>query len=311
MLQIATGFVVIGLAVLVGWIVARTGILDASARLVLTRLSFTVLGPFLLFSVLSTADVGALFSTLLPVSALAAFTVMALFALVALLIWRRRFPETVIGMLSSGYVNGNNMGIPIATYMLGNAAYSAPVMLLQLLCIAPLALATLDATVNHRGRGVWPVLKGMLTNPIIVGSLAGVLVALSGIELPPIVMDPVELIGHASVPVILIAFGMSLQGQRILAPGTGRRRDVVLATVLNLVVMPLAAWAIGRFVFGLGGGELYAVTVLAALPTGQNVFVYAQQYRTGEVVARDTIFITTLGAVPVLILIALLLAPAA
>ncbi|KRC60987.1 hypothetical protein ASE14_08530 [Agromyces sp. Root81] len=305
MIQIFTGFAVIALAVFVGWIAGRTGVLGPEARPMLARLNFSVLAPFLLFSVLSTADVGALFSVLLPVSAIAAVAMMLMFGLVAMLLWRRSLEHTVIGSLASGYVNGNNFGIPIAVYMLGDAAYSAPVVLLQLLLFAPVALAILGARV-HGNTSVAAIARTTFTNPIILGSLAGVLVAVSGLELPPIVMEPIELIGHAAVPLMLIAYGLSLHGQRLFAPGAGRR-EVVLATLLKLVAMPLTAWAIGTFVFGLDGIELYAVTVLAALPTAQNVFVYAQRYETAEVVARDTVFMTTIGSVPVLIAVAILL----
>ena len=305
MIQIFTGFAVIALAVLIGWIAGRTGVLGPGARPILASLNFNVLAPFLLFSVLATADVGALFSALLPVSALAAVAMMLVFGLVSLAIWRRGLARTVIGSLAAGYVNGNNFGIPIAVYMLGDAAYSAPVVLLQLLLFAPVALAVLGAKVEGR-TSAWAIVRSTFTNPIIIGSLAGVLVAVSGLELPPIVLEPIELIGHAAVPLMLIAYGLSLHGQRLLEPGTGRR-DVLLATVLKLIAMPVAAWALGRFVFGLDGIELYAVTVLAALPTAQNVFVFAQRYETAEIVARDTVFLTTIGSVPALLAVALLL----
>lgn len=305
MIQILTGFAVIALAVLVGWIAGRTGVLGPHARGVLARLNFNVLAPFLLFSVLATADVGALFSTLLPVSAIAAVLVMLVFGAVSLLAWRRGLARSVIGSLAAGYVNGNNFGIPIAVYMLGDAAYSAPIVLLQLLLFAPLALAVLGAKVEGRTSAA-AILRSTFTNPIIIGSLAGVLVAVSGLELPPIVLEPIELIGHAAVPLMLIAYGLSLHGRRLLEPGTGRR-DVLFATVLKLVAMPLVAWVFGRFVFGLDGIELYAVTVLAALPTAQNVFNFAQRYDTAEIVARDTVFLTTVGSVPVLFAVSLLL----
>ncbi|MET4158584.1 AEC family transporter [Agromyces sp. PvR057] len=305
MIGIFTGFAVIALAVFVGWLAGRLGVLGPSARPVLAQLNFNVLAPFLLFSVLATADVGALFSVLLPVSAIVAVAIMGVFAVVSLFVWRRGAARTVIGSLSSGYVNGNNFGIPIAVYMLGDAAYSAPVVLLQLLVFVPIALAVLGAKVEGR-TSARMILRSTFGNPIIIGSLLGVLVAVSGIELPPIVLDPIELIGHAAVPLMLIAYGLSLHGQRLLEPGTGRR-DVLLASALKLIAMPLAAWALGRFAFGLDGLDLYAVTVLAALPTAQNVFVFAQRYETAEIVARDTVFITTIGAVPVLLAVALLL----
>ena len=303
--SVLTGFAVIALAVFVGWLAGRTGVVGPEARPILARLNFSVLAPFLLFSVLATADVGALFSALLPVSALAAVAMMLVFALVSMLVWRRDLSRTVVGSLASGYVNGNNFGIPIAVYMLGDAAYSAPIVLLQLLLFAPIALAILGARVEGR-TSVWQIVRGTLTNPIIVGSLLGVAVAVSGVELPPVVLEPIELLGHAAVPLMLISFGLSLTGQRLLAAGTGRR-DVLLASLLKLVVMPATAYLLGRFVFGLDDTALYAVTVLAALPTAQNVFNYAQRYETAEIVARDTVFITTVGCLPVLLGLALLL----
>lgn len=303
--SVFTGFAVIALAVFVGWLAGRTGVVGPEARPILARLTFNVLAPFLLFSVLATADVGALFSVLLPVSALAAVTMMLVFGLIAMLVWRRSLERAVIGSLASGYVNGNNFGIPIAVYMLGDAAYSAPIVLLQLLLFAPVALAILGARVEGR-TSARQIVRGTFTNPIIVGSLAGVAVAVSGLELPPIVLEPVELIGHAAVPLMLISFGLSLNGQRMLAAGSGRR-EVLLASTLKLVVMPATAWLLGRFAFGLDDTALYAVTVLAALPTAQNVFNYAQRYETAEILARDTVFITTLGCLPVLLGLALLL----
>jgi len=304
-IDILTGFAVIALAVFLGWLAARTGVLGPNARPVLARLNFSVLSPFLLFSVLSTADVQALFSALLPVSAIAAVAVMLVFATASLVLLRRGLAATTIGSLAAGYVNGNNIGIPIALYMLGDAAYSAPIVLLQLLLFAPIALAILGARVEGR-TSFGGILKSTFTNPIIIGSLLGVLVSVTGLELPALIMDPVQLIGQAAVPLMLIAYGLSLHGQRMFEPGTGLR-DVLLASTLKLLVMPVVAWAVGAFVFGLDGVDLFAVTVLAALPTAQNVFNFAQRYETAELVARDTVFLTTVGSVPVLLVLSLLL----
>lgn len=126
------------------------------------------------------------------------------------------------------------------------------------------------------------------------------------ITLPAIVMDPAQLIADAAVPVLLISYGISLHGQRVL--GTrGHRRDVILATGLKLVAMPVIAWVVAEFVFGLAPAEVLIVVVLAALPTAQNVFNYSQRYDVGESISRDTVFLTTLGCLPVLVLIMVLL----
>ena len=303
---VVVGFAIIGFVILVGYVVGRTGVLGEHARFVLGRAAYYVLSPFLLFTVLSEADVHVLFSSLLVVSLIAAAVSGLVFAVIARAVWKRPASETVIGSLASGYVNANNIGIPVALYVLGDPAYSAPVVLLQLLVFAPIALTILD--VQDRGAvSARRILLGPLTNPIIVASALGVLLAVLAVKLPEAVMEPFRLIGGAAVPVVLLAFGMSLHGQRPLAPGSSRR-DVILASALKLALMPLVAWLVGGPLFHLASPQLFAVVVLAALPTAQNVFNYAQRYERGEILARDVVLVTTVLCVPVLVLIAALLA---
>jgi len=302
---VLTGFAIIATIIAVGYVVGRVNLLGPDARQVIARLVFFVLAPSLLFTILADAEVSQLFSPLMVVSLVAASVTFALYILVARLLWHRDASDAVIGALSAGYVNANNIGIPVAVYVLGDAAYSAPVILVQLLLFAPLGLAVLD--IQQQGRAsVGRLVSQPLRNPIIIGSAAGLVVTLTGVSVPGAVMEPFRIIGAAAVPLMLIAYGISLHGQKVLEAGAGRR-DAVLASALKLAVMPTVAWLCGRFVFGLTGHDLFVVVALAALPTAQNVFNYAQRYRRGETLARDAIFVTTLGAVPVLVLVAALL----
>ncbi|MEV8272722.1 AEC family transporter [Microbacterium sp. NPDC077184] len=300
-----TGFVVVGVAIVVGWIIGRIDLLGEHARPVLARLTFFVLSPFLLFVVLAQADVRTLFSALLPVSLIAALAVIALHAVLARAIWRRNVGETVIGALSAGQVNSNNIGIPLSLYLLGSAAFPAPVILMQLLLFTPVTLAILDAATTARSSWRRTFVRA-ITNPLVLGSALGASVSVSGVPLPPVVLEPAVLIANACVPVLLISYGISLHGQRVLG-ARGHRRDVILASGLKLLVMPAAAWAVAEFVFGLSAQDVLIVVVLAALPTAQNVFNYAQRYGVGEPIARDTVFLTTIGCIPVLLAVTLLL----
>ena len=305
MLETLTGFAVVAVAIALGYIIGRIDLLGPHARHVLGRLIFFVLSPFLLFSVLAHADAKMLFSALLPVSAVAAVAVIAAYALVARLVWKRSIGETVIGALSAGQVNSNNIGIPLSIYLLGSAAYPAPVILMQLLIFTPISLTILDAVTSEK-ISIRRTLLRTATNPIIIGSLLGTLVSVFGFTVPDIVMDPVQLIANAAVPVLLISYGISLFGQRVLG-APGRRRDVLLASTLKLLVMPVLAWVVAEFVFGLSAHEVLIVVVLTALPTAQNVFNYSQRYDIGESISRDTVFITTVGCIPILLAATLLL----
>ena len=89
----------------------------------------------------------------------------------------------------------------------------------------------------------------------------------------------------------------------MLAPGP-YRKDVILASALKLIAMPVAAWAIAKFAFGLDGHALFAAVILAGLPSAQNVFNWSQRYDRGVIIGRDTVFVTTLGSIGALVLIA-------
>lgn len=293
------GFAIILAVIATGYVIGRTSLIGSHGAVVLSKLTFTVFTPCLLITVLSAADVRVLFSAALLTSAAAAIICAALFAVIARTLLRRSISETVIGALSSSYVNGGYLGLALAVYILGDAAYSAPIVLLQVLVLAPIALTILDIVGSGEAR-LGRILLQPVTNPIVIASAVGVLIALSGLEIPPAVMEPFELVGAAAVPSVLIGFGISLCGRPVLAPETNRR-DVILASAIKLVVMPFVAWAVGS-VLSLPPDVLRAVVVMAALPVAQNVLNYAQRYDASVVLARDTIFITTLGSIPILVL---------
>jgi malonate transporter and related proteins len=307
MVGVLIGFAIIAFVVAVGYGIGRSGILGAGAVATLSRLAFFVLNPALLFTVLAEADLDSLFSELLPTAVIVASINLAAFAVIALVAWRRPVPEATIGALAAAYSNATNMGVPISAYVLGDVSTSAPVILFQLIVVSPIALTVLDLSTSGT-ISVGRILLQPVRNPLIIASALGLVVALTGLQIPDDVMRPFELIGGAAVPVILIAFGMSLHGQRPLAAGSDRR-GIVLATTLKMGLMPMAAWVFGRFVFGLEGHALFAAVALAALPAGQNVFNFAQRYGRGEGLARDVVLLTTALSLPALLVVAALLAP--
>ena len=305
---VVAGFTVIFVIIAIGYILGRRGTLGAEGESVLGRLVFFVATPALLFESLASSDLSVIFSPTLAVAAVTALTVGALYMVVARVWLRRSLPELTIGALSSSYVNSANLGIPIAVFVLGDASFVAPLLLFQIIAYSPIALTILDVTTLRRGGSRLDTITAPFKNPIVVAGAAGLLVALLGWTPPEALMQPFRLLGGASVPGALLAFGISLYGVRVLEKGTSPRRDVALASVLKIVVQPVLAFVMARYLLGLSGHELFAIVVVATLPTAQNVFVYASRYGVGTVMARDTAFVTTLAAIPGIALVSGLLA---
>jgi len=175
-------------------------------------------------------------------------------------------------------------------------------LLFQLLVLAPIAFTILDAHLFPGRPGLRGVLARTFRNPIIVASLTGLLLAALPWKLPAAVFGPFALVGAAAAPLALITFGMSIAVPRTEGEAT-RPRELVLAVTLRTVVSPTLALVLGH-VLGLDRHTLLAVVAMAALPTAQNVLVYATQYGRGQALARDAGVVTTALAVPTLLVIA-------
>ncbi|MCG5215558.1 AEC family transporter [Streptosporangium sp. KLBMP 9127] len=280
---------------MLGYLVGRAGVLRAQDEMVLSRLAFFVATPALLFTTVATADLQSIFSPVLLTNVAGLLVVQVAYLIVAGLIWRRKKGELTIGVLASSYVNAGNLGIPVGVYVLGDGALIAPVLLFQLLVMAPIAFLILD----NGPAGKRAALLLPLRNPLTVASLLGLAVALSGIDLPEQFMRPFDLVGGAAVPVALIAYGLSLSsaGQSAV---NGHRRDVVLAVLLKAFVQPAVAYLIAKYALRLDGTMLLACTLFAALPTAQNIYVYSVHYDVGRRLARSAVFTSTLLSIPVM-----------
>jgi malonate transporter len=303
------GFAALAAVIAVGYLVGRTGLLGAEAPGMLSRLSFFVATPALLFLTLSGADTHTVLSFALVGTAGSAVVAALLYAGLAWWRWRLPAAQLTTGALASSYVNAGTLGIPVSVYVLGDASYVAPVLLFQVLVMAPIGLGVLAGSRATAGAApTWrQQLSQPLRTPVVIGCALGLLLAASGLELPSLVREPIELIAGLAVPAALVAYGMSLHGAPRPAAGA-LAGQVWLAVALKTVAMPAIAYALGRWVGGLDGVALLAVTVTSALPTAQNVFVYASAYDRGTLLARDVILLSTVLSVPVLVGIALLLA---
>ena len=235
---------------------------------------------FQLFHTIARADVAVIFGPQVFIAAIGAFTVMALYLLIARLALKRKSAELTVGALSASQVNAANLGIPIAIFVLGDATYSVPVLLFQLAILQPLSLICLDVQTQRVGSGVLGALKGIATNPLILGG--------------------------AAVPAMLMAFGISLVGSKPLQHGSGRRIDVMLVLTFKLIVHPLIAWFLAAVVFQLDSAGIFMAVILGVLPTAQNVFVTATHYNQDMVTAKDTVLLSTLLGVPLMFICAMI-----
>ena len=310
LLSAMQGFCVIGIVIAVGYIAARMRIGGPSAQMVLNKFSFFVSSPCLMFAILSKEPIFDIFHSSIIVAFFSAMLVGVVFLILNKLFFHLKAADATIGALNSLYLNSNNIGLPIATYILGNPALVAPILVMQQAVFTPIGLTVLDVTTKGKVT-VREILKQPLHQPLLIGSLAGIAISAISAKIgyfpvPKFIFDPIDMIGDSAVPMILMAFGMSLHGTKPMQKQTDRAATITVAVLKN-IVMPIIAFLLAYFVMGFRGATLYACVVLAALPTGQNVYNYAARYNVGLTFARDGILLSTMTSPIFIAIVAALL----
>jgi predicted permease len=167
---------------------------------------------------------------------------------------------------------------------------------IALLVMAPLmalynvlAVVVLQGSQHRLGVASLPlVLRGIVTNPLIIASLAGLLFPMLGWHLPLIAHRTLETLGAASVPVALLCIGGSLATVSL----RGRRVAISTAAVLKVFVNPLIAFGLCRLL-GVTGSDLRIALVLCACPTAVASFIMASKLNGDEALTSGAIALST------------------
>lgn len=113
--------------------------------------------------------------------------------------------------------------------------------------------------------------RELARNPLILSSLAGLALSLTGTALPETLDAALLLIGKSSLVLGLLAVGAGLDMKTI----TAGARAMVLGSVLKLFVLPALVWGAGKAI-GLVGTSAEVALVFAALPTASSAYILAR-----------------------------------
>jgi len=126
-----------------------------------------------------------------------------------------------------------------------------------------------------------------------------------GFRLPGTLERFAALIAGAAVPCALFSVGASLRGYRL----RGALAPAALMVALKLVAHPLIVWALASYVFGVPPLWAKVAVLLAALPVGVNVYLFAVRYDAGQAESASAILLSSVLSVATLTLVLLWLGP--
>ena len=272
-----------------GYGTRRLGWLRREEISTINKIAFRIFLPCLLYYNIYCSDLSGSFDPLLMTYAVGGVLLTFGLALGYTLL-TEKLPERrgvlIQGMFRSNYVI---MGIPVATALLGADQLGTVSILIAV--IVPLfnmlAVVVLEV---FRGQKPKPlhILGQIAKNPLVIGSVLGILTLVAGIRLPHILEQTIQSVSAIASPLQLFLLGAFFQFSGLKT----YRRELVTVSIAKLIVSPGLFLGLGALL-GFRGVAFVSLIGIFASPTAVNSFTMAQQMGGDAELAGDTVVVTS------------------
>ncbi|WP_370300608.1 AEC family transporter [Pseudooceanicola sp.] len=250
--------------------------------------------PCLLFYAIATIDLKQSFEPGLLVSFYgAAGLCFAAGMAGARLLFKRDWEDCVVIGFACLFSNSLLLGLPITERAFGQQALVGNYAIIAFhspFCYG-LGLTVMEF---FRARGktglgfVRSVLSAMFNNTLIMGIALGFLFNISGLAIPGVVDDALQLIIRAALPCALFALGGVLVQYR----PEGDLRAITFVCAISLLLHPTLVWLFGTAL--AVPQDLFRSAIMnSAMPPGFNAYIFANLYGRAKRVAASSVLTAT------------------
>ena len=280
------------LMMVLGLVFRKLGWIDDVFALKMNKVVFLVPLPVLVFEDLATVDFSEVWDLKFVLFCFAATLISIGIAAAVSFLWRDKSIQGEF-IQASYRSSAALLGIAFIQNIYGNAGL-APLMIIGSVplynVMAVIVLAFFRPERKRLDKELWKsTLKGIVTNPIIIGIAAGILWSALKIPMPPILEKTVSNVGAVATPLGLMAMGATFDIRKAFA----KVRPAAAAAVMKLVgfaavFLPLAV------MLGFRREELVAILVMLGSATTVSCFVMAKNMGHEGVLTSSVVMLTTL-----------------
>ena len=139
-------------------------------------------------------------------------------------------------------------------------------------------------------RGLYVVLKKLSRNPLIIAIIAGLAIALLGINIPAVILTPMHMLGSTTATVAIFLLGVFLYGQEY--------KRVVFAlrlSALKIAFLPAIAFFTVGF-FNLAEPHRSIIVLMHAMPVALSMIVLSERYDFNKETFASLILVSSIAA---------------
>lgn len=251
--------------------------------------------PCLLFHSISTSDFRSAFNlSIIGPFYFGAIVCFIIGIVIAQRVFGNRPGESVAVGFSGTFTNTVLVGLPILTRAYGSDALPVTLSIIGLhgailLTVGMITMELVKRDGQPLGKTLVVAVRRVVSNPLIWGIAAGIIGSLLEIKL----IEPAEaffvMMSQAVVPAALFGIGGALVEFKL----SENWKQALVASLIKLILHPAIAYVLMVWVLHVPLEIARYGILLAAMPAGVNIYVFATYYDRGVSVATNTILIAT------------------
>lgn len=275
MLMIFETILPVFLIVIFGFLFRKYGPISEGFWPEFNNFGYYVLFPALIFHAIISADFSAISFGALTIASLIAFGTLPCLVLFSWPIFKKlnvgKPSYTTFFQTTSRWHGFMSLAIAEKLYGPDGLTFVAIVMLIV---IIPINLMNVIVLVSFDGKkhSLSDFIFQIVTNPIILAALIGIIINLSGINIYPPVSQGIDFVARSSLGLGLLMIGAGLRIRDMVVPNG----LILLPTIGKLIIQPIIAYIAGSL-FGFEGPELILLVLCCAVPAATNGYALAQR----------------------------------
>lgn len=204
-----------------------------------------------------------------------------------------KWPENIesAAILSTGFMNSGNYGLPVVLFSVGQAAlpYSVFIMVVQALQNNFFGVYYASRSTN----GIKQAVKNVLKMPTTYAAILAFVFQLLSVPVPESIYSTLSMVGDAAIPVMMIMLGMQLASITALKLNW---QVVISSVTLKMIIAPLIGFL---FVLLVDVDPVIAavIIIISAMPTAATTTMYAIEFDTEPDLVSSITFISTLVSI--------------
>lgn len=282
------------LVMVIGYLLRRLGFIDEPFVKTLNSFNYKITLPALVFRDIAGSDFYSVWDTryVLYCFLVTLFTIAGIWILAALFYKdKAQLGELIQASYRS---SAAVLGIAFIQNIYGNSGM-APLMIIGTVPLYNIAAVLILSFTGPNARGLDKAslkasVKGILTNPILLGIALGMLTSICRIDFPVMIDKTINNIAILASPLALLGLGAGFEGKKALK----QWKPTTVATLLKILVLP-AVFLPLAIRMGFTHEKLVAILVMLGSPTTASCYIMAKNMGhkgtlTSSVVVATTFF---------------------